>query len=89
LPRDLCVVAIITTAALISTEREAGRTYRGSSKRVRRIRWQDHTPPSLVAFMAAGLAMIVLLISWLVTHPQAVHHHTAEIIGDAIIGNSR
>jgi hypothetical protein len=43
----------------------------------------------LVAFMAAGVATIVLLIPWLVTHPQAVHHHTAEIVGDAIIGDSR
>jgi hypothetical protein len=52
-----------------------GRTYRGSLKRVRRIKWQEHTPPSFVAFAAAGIATIVLLISWLVTHPEAGHHH--------------
>jgi len=26
---------------------------------VRRIKWQDHTPPSFVAFMAAGLVVMV------------------------------
>jgi hypothetical protein len=32
--------------------------------------------------MAAGLAIMVLLISWLVTHPDTAHHH-AELILDA------
>jgi H+/Cl- antiporter ClcA len=55
--------------------------YRGSSKRVRRIKWQDHTPPSFVAFMAAGLAIMVLLISWLMTHPETAHHHAEQVMG--------
>jgi hypothetical protein len=33
--------------------------------------------------MAAGVAIIVLLISWLVTHPEAGHHH----VGSAIVGS--
>ena len=60
----------------------SGRAYRGSAKRVRRIRWQDHTPRSFVALMVAGLAITILLISWLVTHPDTAHHH-AELVLDA------
>jgi hypothetical protein len=58
----------------------AGRTYRGSSKRVRRIKWQDHTPPSFVVFMMARLAIVVLLISWLVMHLEAGNHHAGQVI---------
>jgi len=57
-----------------------GRTYRGSSKRVRRIKWQDHTPPSFVVFMAAGLVVMVLLISWLTTHADTEHHHAEQVM---------
>jgi hypothetical protein len=31
-------------------------------------------------FMAAGLAMVVLLISWLVTHPEAGHHREEPLV---------
>ena len=63
-----------------SSGSRAGRTYRGSTKRLRRLKWQDHTPPSFVAFMAAGLAIMVLLISWLMMHPEAGHHQPGQAI---------
>ena len=37
----------------------AGRTYRGSAKRIRRIKWQEHTPASFVALLVAGLVMVL------------------------------
>jgi hypothetical protein len=33
--------------------------------------------------MAAGLAIVVLLISWLVTHPEPGHHHAGQVISDS------
>jgi hypothetical protein len=33
--------------------------------------------------MVAGLAMVLALISWLVTHPEAAHHHP----GSPVIGS--
>ena len=48
-----------------------GRAYRGSPKRIRRIRWQEHTPRELVVLIVVGVAIVVALISWLVTHPEA------------------
>jgi type II secretory pathway component PulM len=47
------------------------RAYRGSPKRIRRIRWQEHTPREFVVLIVVGVAIVVALISWLVTHPEA------------------
>jgi hypothetical protein len=30
--------------------------------------------------MAAGLAIMVLLISWLMTHPNTAHQHAEQVI---------
>jgi hypothetical protein len=45
----------------------AGRTYRGSSKRIRRIKWQDHTPPEFVTFVVVAFIIMMVLISRLMT----------------------
>jgi hypothetical protein len=37
--------------------RAPGKTYRGSRKRLRRIKWRDHTPAGLWIFL-----MIILLV---------------------------
>ena len=55
-----------------------GRIYRGSAKRIGRIRWREHTPWELVALMVVVIAIVVALVSWLVTHPEAGHHHHGE-----------
>jgi hypothetical protein len=31
--------------------------------------------------MAAGLAIMVLLISWMMTHPDTAHHHAEQVMG--------
>jgi hypothetical protein len=61
----------------------AGLSYRGSPKRIRRIKWQDHTPPSFAALMLAGLALVLALIAWLITHPEAGHHHSGQVNVDS------
>src|SRR5437773_2219597 len=55
----------------------AGRVYRGSAKRIRRIKWRDHTPREFVVLVILGIAMVVL-ISWLIAHPDTGHHHHAH-----------
>jgi hypothetical protein len=33
-----------------------------------------------VMFVAAGLVVAVLLISWLMTHPQADYQHVGQVV---------
>jgi type II secretory pathway component PulM len=56
----------------------AGRVYRGSAKRIRRINWRDHTPREFVVLVVVGIAMVLVLISWFITHPDNGHHHHAD-----------
>jgi len=48
---------------------------RGSPKRIRRIRWREHTPPSFVALVVFSIAVVVAVIWWLMAHPEWVEHH--------------
>jgi hypothetical protein len=76
----VCAAVSATLAGLISADHEPD-GYRGSSRRLR----QDHTPASFVALVAASLAVAVLLISCLATHPDAAHDHA----GQAIVSSRR
>jgi len=60
-----------------------GRTYRVSAKRIRRTRWQDHTPREFVALIVIGTAIVLALIAWFITHPESGHHHD---VGHATVG---
>ena len=57
----------------------AVRVHRGSAKRIRRIKWRDHTPREFVVLVIRGVAMILVLISWLIAHPDRGHHHPAAV----------
>jgi uncharacterized iron-regulated membrane protein len=51
----------------------AGRVYRGSRKRIRRIKWRDNTS---IEFWILVLLMLLLLfvgIPWMIRHPPADH----------------
>ncbi len=48
------------------------------AKRIRRIRGRDHTPREFAAFVVVAIAMVVVQISWLMTHPDTGHHHHAD-----------
>ncbi len=56
----------------------AGRIYRGSAKRIRRIKWRDYTPREFVVLMVVGIAVVLVLMSWLMTHPDTGHRHPAD-----------
>jgi hypothetical protein len=60
----------------------AGRTYRGSFKRVRRIKWQEHTPQGFVMFVIVEFVIMVALISLFLTHPARGHHHQEQLTVD-------
>ena len=50
----------------------AEKVYRGSNKRVRRIKWQDHTPVRLRILVALLIVALAAMMSWLIRHPP--HH---------------
>ena len=58
----------------------AGKLYRGSRKRIRRLKWQEHTPVDLWTLAALTLVMSLVLISWLSTHAAGDHHHSTETL---------
>lgn len=39
--------------------------YRGSAKRVQRLKWREHTPPFVVALMAVLSAIVLAVVAWL------------------------
>jgi hypothetical protein len=50
----------------------ATKVYRGSSKRVRRIKWRDNTPARVRIFVALLIVALAAMMSWLIRHPP--HH---------------
>jgi hypothetical protein len=49
-----------------------GKVYRGSNKRVRRIKWQANTPVRLRILVALLIVALAAMMSWLIRHPP--HH---------------
>jgi hypothetical protein len=60
-----------------------GRVYRGSSKRIRRIRWQEHTPREFLVLIVIETLLLVALISWLTTHPETGLHNGGQVTVDS------
>jgi H+/Cl- antiporter ClcA len=60
----------------------AGKTYRGSRKRLRRIKWYEHTPVEFWIYLVLLLVVLLIVIPWLIKHPPPEHHHGT----DAIVG---
>jgi hypothetical protein len=50
----------------------AGKLYRGSPKRLRQIRWRDHTPLDVWILLAFIALFFLFGIPWLIQHPP--HH---------------
>jgi len=46
-----------------------GKVYRGSRKRVQRIRWQEHTPVELWILLVVLLLVLLIVIPWMIRHP--------------------
>src|SRR4051812_27358752 len=61
-----------------------GRIYRGSAKRIGRIKWREHTPRGFAAFVFALVAIMVGVITWLTTHSEDGHHHDGQVTVDRL-----
>jgi hypothetical protein len=60
-----------------------GRIYRGSAKRIRRIKCRKHTPRGFAAFVFAMVAIMVGMITWLTTHSEDGHHDDGLVTVDS------
>ena len=52
----------------------AGRVYRGTRKRLQRIRLRENTPVGLLIFVAALLLFMMVTLVLLIQHPPPHHH---------------
>jgi hypothetical protein len=53
----------------------AGKLYRGSRKRVRRIKWRENTSVEFWIFVVLIVFMLLVGVPWLIKHPPADHYH--------------
>jgi uncharacterized iron-regulated membrane protein len=53
----------------------AGKVYRGSRKRVRRIKWRENTTVEFWICILFVLIMLFVGIPWLMRHPPEAHHY--------------
>jgi len=51
-----------------------GKVYRGSRKRLRRIRLRDNWSVELWIFLAVMLFTLFVVVPWIVRHPPSDHH---------------
>jgi type II secretory pathway component PulM len=56
----------------------AGKVYRGSRKRLRRLKWREHTPAEFWILVVIVIVMLLVVIPWLINHPPAEHHHETD-----------
>jgi len=52
----------------------AGKVYRGSNRRLRRIKWRDNTPIRLRILVALLIVALAAMMSWLTRHPPQHLH---------------
>ena len=50
--------------------RQTTKAYRGSRKRLRRIRARDNWSVELVIFIVFMLFVLIVLVPWIATHPH-------------------
>jgi hypothetical protein len=53
----------------------AAKVYRGSRKRVRRIKWRGNTSVELWIVVVLMLFVLCVGIPWLIKHPPVEHSH--------------
>jgi len=52
----------------------AGKIYRGSRTRLRRIKWYQHTPTEFWIFVVLMIVILIALFLWLTNHPPPEAH---------------
>jgi hypothetical protein len=50
----------------------AGKVYRGSRKRLKRVKWRENTPIEFWVLVALLLVALFVIIPWMIRH---THHH--------------
>lgn len=61
----------------------APKMYRGSQKRVDRIKWRRHTPLGFWIFALVVALLLIAGAAWLMRHPPQRSHHHAAVPGRA------
>jgi hypothetical protein len=56
-----------------------GKVYRGSRKRVRRIRFRDNWAVELWLLVAVILFVLFVVVPWLVQHPPVDHQYVDTV----------
>jgi hypothetical protein len=51
------------------------KAYRGSCKRIRRIKWREQTSVEFWVFVVLVALMLIVGVPWLVWHPMEHQHH--------------
>jgi hypothetical protein len=54
------------------------RIYRGSRKRVQRLKWYKHSSIHFWLFVAFVLFLLFVGVPWMINHPEAGHHHPSS-----------
>jgi hypothetical protein len=56
------------------------KVFRGSKKRLQRIKWYEHTSIEFWVFVVLVLLMLFAGIPWMIHHPPDEHHrHVADV----------
>jgi hypothetical protein len=69
-----------------TTKRGSARVFRGSKKRLARIRMRDNMSLGMWCFVALMALLLFVAVPWLIKHPHALHTHgrsTTDSIGTA------
>jgi hypothetical protein len=54
------------------------KTYRGSRKRIRQIKWREHTSIEFWVFVVFMLFLLFVGIPWMIKHPIDHHHEPSS-----------
>jgi uncharacterized iron-regulated membrane protein len=54
------------------------RTYRGSRKRLRRLKWYKHSSIEFWLFLVIVLFLLFVGVPWMINHPEAGHHRPSS-----------
>jgi len=52
--------------------------FRGSRKRVARIKWRGNSSPELWLFLILIVVLLVVVIPWMMNHSAEWHQHDAQ-----------
>ena len=57
----------------------SGKVYRGSRKRLNRIKWQENTSLELWIFVVVVLFILFVAVPWIIEHPPSDQDHVTTM----------